>query len=216
MSIRILLADDHEIVREGFRAAVDREDDMEVVAEAGDGEETVRLTGEHDPDVIVVDIGMPLLNGIEATRRIRREHPAVRVIALSVHDESQYVTEMLKAGATGYLVKTCAMGELVGAIRAVHAGETYLSSKVAGAVVSQAVGPGEGASHEDVDPLSPREREVLTLLVNGKSSKEIARDLHVTARTIDLHRQNIMKKLELYSVAELTKYAIRQGLTDLE
>jgi DNA-binding NarL/FixJ family response regulator len=216
VTIRILLADDHEIVREGFRAAVDREDDMVVVAEADDGEETVRLTDEHDPDVVVVDIGMPVLNGIEATRRIRREHPEVRVIALSVHDESQYVTEMLKAGARGYLVKTCAMGELVGAIRAVYAGETYLSSKVAGAVVSQAVGQREPDADQTGAPLSPREREVLALLVDGKSSKEIARDLHVTARTVDLHRQNIMKKLELYSVAELTKYAIRQGLTDLD
>ncbi len=216
MTTRILLADDHELVREGFRALLDSQDDMQVVAQVSDGRAAVDKAVELRPDVVILDIAMPGLGGIDATARIRRELPRTRIIGLSVHEESRYVTEMLKAGASGYLVKTCAFRELIEAVQAVRSGETYLSSKVAGQVVSTLV---SGAGDEDVSAgaaqLSPREREVLSLLAEGKTSKQIARDLDVTPRTIDLHRQNIMKKLDLNSVAELTKFAIREGLTSL-
>ena len=214
MATRIILADDHEIVRQGFRSLIAEQRDMEVVGEAADGRTAVQLAEELQPDVVIIDIGLPELNGIDATRKILASQPLLKVIALSVHQEGRYVTEMLKAGASGYLVKTCAFGELIQAIKAVLAGETYLSSKVAGAVVNQAF-HGE-ASEPTGGPLSDREREVLQLLVEGGTSKQIAHRLGVTTRTVDLHRQNIMKKLDIYSVAELTKYAIRQGLTTLD
>lgn len=214
MATRIVLADDHEIVRQGFRSLIAQQRDMEVVGEAADGRLAVELAEQLHPDVVVIDIGLPELNGIDATRQILADQPLLKVIALSVHQEGRYVTEMLKAGASGYLVKTCAFGELIQAIHAVLAGETYLSSKVAGAVVNQAVHGKEG--EPTGGPLSDREREVLQLLVEGGTSKQIAHRLGVTTRTVDLHRQNIMKKLDIYSVAELTKYAIRQGLTTLD
>jgi DNA-binding NarL/FixJ family response regulator len=167
--------------------------------------------------VVIIDIGLPGLNGIDATRQILEQLPRTRVIALSVHQEARYVTEMLKAGASGYLVKTCAFGELIQAIHAVLDNETYLSSKVAGSVVGQALGTGEGEQAAGgPNALSAREREVLQLLVEGRSSKEIAHCLNVTTRTVDLHRQNVMRKLDLFSVAELTKYAIRRGITSLD
>ncbi len=217
MSIDILLSDDHEIVREGFRVLIDNQDDMSVVAETSDGREAVEKALQLKPDVVVIDIGLPGLNGIDATRQILEQLPRTRVIALSVHQEARYVTEMLKAGASGYLVKTCAFGELIQAIHAVLDNETYLSSKVAGSVVGQALGTPEGDQPAGgPNALSAREREVLQLLVEGKSSKEIAHCLSVTTRTVDLHRQNVMKKLDLFSVAELTKYAIRRGITSLD
>ena len=214
--IRIMLADDHEIVRQGFRALVDKQPDMEVVAEAADGRTIVDLAVQQAPDVVVIDIGLPQLNGIDAARQILEQRPRIRVIALSVHQEARYVTEMLKAGASGYLVKTCAFDELIQAIHAVVAGEKYLSSKIAGSVVDKLIQPDSPGEPAPAAALSAREREVLQLVVEGKSSKEIAHALDVTTRTVDLHRQNIMKKLELYSVAELTKYAIREGITSLD
>ncbi|MFP4354246.1 MAG: response regulator [Phycisphaerae bacterium] len=217
MTIRILLSDDHEIVREGFRALIERQDDMEIIAETADGREAVAQAVRQKPDVVVLDIGLPGLNGIDAARQILDQCPHIKIIALSVHQETRYVTEMLKAGASGYLVKTCAFGELIQAIHAVVANETYLSSKVAATVVDQALNPGADSDQQaPTSALSSREREVLQLLVEGKSSKEIANCLDVTTRTVDLHRQNVMKKLELYSVAELTKYAIRTGMTSLD
>ena len=217
MTVRILLADDHEIVREGFRALIERQRDMSVIAEAADGRAAVQQAIDQKVDVAVLDIGLPRLNGIDAARQLAAELPSCKVIALSIHQERRYVTEMLRAGASGYLVKTCASAELTQAIRAVMDGETYLSSKVAGSLVDQLIqGPDEDEVAASGSVLSAREREVLQLLVEGKSSKEIAYVLHVTTRTVDLHRQNIMKKLELYSVAELTKYAIREGITPLE
>jgi DNA-binding NarL/FixJ family response regulator len=216
VSVRILLADDHEIVREGFRALIERQADFELVGEAATGREAVEQAAALSPDVVVIDIGLPELNGIDATRQIVAASEDVRVIALSVHTEGRYVTEMLKAGARGYLVKTCASAELIRAIRAVQHGETYLSSKVAGSIVDTLVRGDGNATAGSASPLSAREREVLALLAEGKTSKQIAFELGVAARTVDLHRQNMMKKLDMYSVAELTKYAIREGITPLE
>jgi DNA-binding NarL/FixJ family response regulator len=216
MPVRIVLADDHEIVRQGFRALIERGKGLEVVGEAANGRDAVEQVLRLKPDVAVLDIGLPQLNGVDAARQIAAQRPRCKIIALSIHQERRYVTEMLKAGAVGYLVKTCAADELTQAIEAVCAGEMYLSSKIAGSVVEQILRSEQMETSGAGGSLSAREREVLQLLVEGKSSKEIAHVIDVATRTVDLHRQNIMKKLDLYSVAELTKYAIREGITPLE
>ena len=215
--MRILLADDHRIVRQGLRSLLEAEADFTVVAEADNGRAAIDLTDELAPDVVVMDVGMPELNGIEATRRIASRSPRVKVVALSMHSDRRFVAEMLKAGAAGYLLKDGAFEELVGAIRTVAAGRTYLSPRIADVVV-------EGYLRNNTTPaeptayarLSPREREVLQLLAEGKATKEAAAALHLSVKTVETHRRQIMEKLNMYSVAELTKYAIREGLTSLE
>lgn len=215
MSIRILLTDDHQIVREGLRTMFRGNAEFEVVGEAADGRTTLQLARELAPAVIVMDITMPDLNGVEATRQVRAENPQVRVVALSMHPERQFVSEMLAAGASGYLLKDCPFDELAAAIRAAVAGEVYLSPKVTALMVKGYVG-GMSNAQPFCGNLSPREREVLQLVAEGKSSKEIALMLHLSSKTIEGHRRQIMDKLKLYSVAELTRYAIRQGVTSLD
>jgi len=216
MSIRILLADDHKIIREGLRALLDGESNMEVVAEAEDGRTAVQLTRKLSPDVVVMDISMPDLNGIEATRQILRDHPGAKVIALSMHSDRQFAARMLEAGASGYVVKDAAFEELATAIRTVVDGRVYLCSLVTGLVVEDYVRRLPETEPKVTSPLSPREREALQLLAEGKTTKEAARELHVSVKTVETHRRNIMEKLNLHSVAELTKYAIRAGLTSLD
>lgn len=216
MTIKILLAEDHEIVREGFRSLLEKQEDMEVIAEASDGLTAVRLVRELSPHIVVMDVAMPELNGIEATRQIRSMYPLVKIVALSIHSQNRYVEEMMKAGASGYLLKNCAFQELTQAIRAVMEDKTYLSPKVARVVVEQVTNGEEKLTRKTPISLSAREREVLQLLAEGNSSKAIAARLHVSVRTVDAHRQNIMDKLKIHSVAELTKYAIREGITFLE
>lgn len=211
-TIRVLIADDHQMLRKGL-AGLLAESGFEVVAEAGDGREAVRLAGQLLPDVAVLDVTMPGLNGIEAARSICRDAPSVRVLALSMHSESRFVTEMFKAGANGYVLKMCEFEELAEAVRTVAAGGSYVSRQVAGEVIRNLAGQLPDSS--DAGGLSDREREVLQLLAEGKSSKECALLLHVSVKTIDTHRRQIMQKLNLSSVAELTKYAIRSGLTNL-
>ncbi len=217
MEITILLADDHEIVRDGFRGLLSRRADMHVVAEASNGREAVEQVAEHQPDVAIMDVSMPELNGVEATRQIVRDHPQTRVLGLSMHPASRIVKEMLRAGATGYIVKTCHAEELVEAVRAVSEGKTYLSPEIAGTVVNDLLKEtaGEQAPREDT-PLSERERQVLQLLAEGKTTKEMAAVLHVTPKTVETHRYSLMKKLDIHSVAGLTKYAVREGLTPLD
>ena len=209
MGIRILLADDHQIVREGLGFLIGAQSDMEVVAEAQDGRMALQLVEEHRPDVAIMDVGMPQLNGVEATRQIATEFPQVKVIALSMHDDRRFVSGMLRAGASGYLLKNCASDELIQAIRTVVANQTYLSPAITGIVVEDYV-----RQAEEIEPpvLTDREREVLQLLAEGLSTKEIAGRLHVSPKTVATHRQNIMNKLELHSIAELTQYAISAGL----
>src|SRR5205809_4983853 len=211
MSIRIILADDHEIFRNGLKAVLSRHPEHEVIAEAADGEIAVRLAAELRPDVVVMDIGMPQLNGIEATRQIRAkpECSQTHVIALSIHTEGPVVRRMLEAGAAGYLLKDVAGEELVHAIQTVRHGEVYLGSGLANVVARQILPSGAPA-------LSRREEQVLKHIAEGLTTKEIARVLNVSPKTVDTHRQHLMGKLKIHSIAELTKYALRLGLTSLQ
>ena len=212
MKIKVIIVDDHQMVREGLRSLLVGEKDMEVIAEAGDGWEGVRLAEKLAPDVVIMDIAMPELNGIEATRQILARTTGVRVMVLSMHSDKRFVERTLKAGASGYLLKDCAFEELVRAIRTVMAGQIYLSPGIASLVVREYLENGL-----DSPPvLSAREREVLQLIAEGKSTKEVGTLLHISIKTVETHRQQIMKKLHLRTVAELTKYAIREGLTTLD
>ncbi len=214
--VRILLADDHQLVREGLRHIVEGDLGMAIVGQAESGRATFELAKSLRPDIIIMDISMPDLNGIEATRRIKEELPEVHVIALSMHSDRRYVSEMLAAGALGYLLKHSAVDELERAIRTVLDEKIYVTPEIAGVVVQEYLHHLKQVQNGDVSPLTAKEREVLQLLAEGKATKEIAATLHVSIPTIDTHRQHIMEKLGLHSVAELTKYAIREGLTSLE
>ncbi len=216
MSIRILLADDHKITRQGLRALLGKQEDMEVVAEAEEGRMAVRLVRELLPDVVIMDVSMPDLNGMEAARQIVGKFPDVKIIALSMHSDSLFVTEMLRSGASGYLLKDCAFEELARAIRAVVAGKAYLSPSISGIVVDDYVHRLSKADFSTSELLTDREREVLQLIAEGESTKQIALKLHISVKTVETHRRQIMNKLDIHTVAELTKYAIRKGLTSLE
>ncbi len=216
MTIRVLLADDHNIVREGLRSLLEKDPEIEVVAMADNGRTAVQLARDLRPDVAVLDIAMPEMNGIEATRRIFRDDPQIKVLALSMHSARRFVTEALSAGAKGYLLKDCAAEELVRAIRTVAGNETYLSPKVAGLIVKDYLKHSPEATLSDNSSLTNREREILQLIAEGASTKEIAFKIGVSIKTVETHRQQIMKKLNLHSVAELTRYAIREGLTPLD
>ena len=214
MNIRVMLADDHKILREALRSVLEHEDDIAVVAEANDGIETLRLADQDLPDVVVMDIGMPGLDGIEATRRLIKEHPAVKVVALSTYFDRRIVLQMLEAGAKGYIVKASGGNELVHAIRTVVQGQTYLCPEIATIMGDADLLEGSRSGQEcDDKHLGQREREVLQMLSDGKSPLEIAARLHIAAATVEVHRRNIMRKLDLHSIADLTRYAILQGLT---
>ena len=211
---RVILADDHKILREGLRTLLEQEKDIHVVGEADNGRSSVKLTGELAPDVVIMDVAMPDLNGIDATRRITVAQPQARVLALSMHSDGRYVKGMLQAGARGYILKDCAAEELTHAIRTVMAGQIYVSPGVTGAIVNDYV---RQLSSTDVPAtLTHREREVLQLLAEGGSTANIAIELHLSVKTIETHRKRIMDKLGLRSIAELTKYAIREGITTLD
>jgi len=216
MSTRILLADDHKITRQGLRSLLEKQQDMEVVAEAEDGRAAERLVEELLPDVVIMDISMPDLNGMEATRWIVGKFPDVKVIALSMHSDASFVTEMLRSGAAGYLLKDCAFEELTRAIRTVMDDKTYLSPSISGVVVEDYLHRLSKADFSDSEVLTDREREVLQLMAEGSSTKQIAVKLHVSVKTVETHRRQIMSKLDIHTVAELTKYAVRKGLTSLE
>ena len=214
--IRILLADDHKITRQGLKSLLDNQPDMQVVAEAENGRLAVQLAVKLSPDIVVMDVSMPDLNGMEATRQIVSGRSQAKVVALSMHSDELYVTEMLKNGASGYLLKDCAFEELANAIRAIMDGKTYLSPDVSNVVVSGYLGKMVGNDSPASQILTDREREVLQLMTEGKSTKQIALKLHISVKTVETHRRQMMHKLDIYSVAELTKYAIRKGLTSLE
>jgi two-component system response regulator NreC len=208
--IRILLADDHAVVRQGFRMILSAHPDLEIVGEAGNGREAVDLAASLRPDVVVMDVAMPELNGIEATRRLTADNPHVRVVALSMHKDSVYVREILRAGARGYLLKDSVADDLVAAVRAVAGGEGYLSPAISNAVLD------DYRKHvtDPIDLLSSREREVLQMLAEGKTNKEIAVILNLSVYTVDAHRGRIMEKLNVHSINELVRFAVRKGLID--
>jgi DNA-binding NarL/FixJ family response regulator len=217
MQIRLLLADDHRLMREGLKALIEAEPSFQLVEEAEDGNEIIRLTDELAPHVVVMDVAMPDLNGIEATRKIIEQHPSVKVVALSGHRKKEFVRQMLEAGASAYVLKTRAYEEISKAVKEVMAGRKYLSPEVARGVVDEYVqlSAGEDKTSAFI-MLTDREREVLQLLSEGHSTKEMAADLGVSVKTVETHRRNIMEKLNLHSVAELTKYAVREGITSLD
>jgi two-component system response regulator NreC len=207
MPIRVILADDHTLVRQGLRSLLEREG-IQVVGEAQDGQELLQLAGKHSPDVAVIDIGMPLLNGLDAARELKRAAPKTKAILLTRHDEDEYLIEALRAGAKGYLLKNQAVSDLVHAIHLVCRGQIYLSpgmsTVVVGAYLSKAELP--------VDPITSREREVLQLVAEGKSTKDIASLLGISVKTADSHRSRLMRKLDIHEVASLVRYAVRKGL----
>jgi DNA-binding NarL/FixJ family response regulator len=217
MGISVLIADDHKIMLAGLRSLLEKQADINVVAEAENGRKAVQCAIDNKPDVVVMDVSMPDLNGIEATKQIVESLPETRVIALSMHSDKRFVMGMLRAGAYGYLLKDCASQELANAIHQVAVGKKYLSPEITGVVIDDFL---LGASSEEVATatslLSAREREVLQLIAEGWSTKQIASHLYVSVKTIETHRRQIMKKLDLHNIADLTKYAIREGLTSIE
>lgn len=213
MSARVLLVDDHAIVRQGLKRLLEQEPDIEVVGESADGLEAIRMCELVAPDVVLMDIHMPQLNGIEATRLIIAGSSRARVIALTGHADRQLVQEMLKAGASGYLLKGCGMPELLLAIRSAGENKMFITPDIAGVMVDTFIQQGDCTNV--FTTLVPKERQILQLLAEGCSSKEIAAHLDISVKTVEAKRSLIMEKLNLYSVAELTKYAVREGLTSL-
>ena len=208
MSIRIEVAEDQRLTRELLVGVLAREADFEIVAEASTGREAIALAQSSRPDIVILDIALPDLDGMEVARTLRKARPELGILALSVHEEPYFVQQMLRAGADGYVVKSAAVGELVQAIRSVRQGRMYLSPAVTRYAIGGTLAPSGGAWR-----LSAREREVLALIANGKHSAEIARKLSISVGTVEAHRRNIMTKLGLHTIAELTKYAVREGLT---
>ncbi len=212
MKLRILIGDDHKIVREGLCALLEKQSDIEVVGEADNGLATVQMAEELSPDVVVMDVCMPDLNGIEATRRINDMNRNIRVLALSMYSDKRFVLSMMKAGAAGYLVKDCASNELIQALRAVSSGRTYLCAGIGDVLIKDYISQ---LREDECSVLTAREREVLQLLAEGKTTREIALKLHLSVKTVETHRYDIMNKLDIHTVAGLTKYALRDGLTPL-
>jgi len=212
-TIRILLADDHTVVRDGLRALVEKQPDMAVVGEAADGRDTIRLAEEQSPDVIIMDIAMPNMNGIEATRRITASNPQTAVLILSMHQDESYVLRSLKAGAKGYLLKESVRGDIIEAIRAVAHGRSFLTRKVSRILQEDYVREMERRGLEDsYDLLTGREREILQLVAEGRTNKEVATMLNISLTTVETHRTHILQKLNLHSIPELILYAVRKGI----
>ena len=213
--IRVLLADDHTILRDGIRALLDDQPDIEVIGEAEDGLSTVKMVGKLKPDVVIMDIAMPILNGLEATRQIQRDHPQVKVLILTMHDNEEYIRQVLAAGALGYVLKDAAAHDLLGAIRAVHRGEAVLSPAITRLVIEDYLRWGDIRPADTSNGLTPREREILQLIAEGYTNKEIAEILSLSVKTIQSHRSNLMSKLDLHDRGELIKYAIQKKIIDI-
>jgi two-component system, NarL family, response regulator NreC len=211
--VRILLADDHTIVRQGLRKLLEERPDWEVIAEAGDGREAVRLAEQHKPDVAILDVAMPLLNGIEATRQITRRMPGTRVLVLSMHADEAYVTQILQAGATGYLLKDSADVDLLKAVGEAAQGRSFFSPAIARVMLDDYVRQlADKGVTDRYEALSEREREIFQLIAEAKTNKEIAALLSVSPSTVETHRAHIMEKLDLHSAAEIVLYAVRRGV----
>ncbi len=215
MSIKILIADDHQLVREGLANLLSDDPNIEVVGQAEDGKEAIENVKKLEPDILIMDIGMPVINGIEATGILKKEYPELKVIGLTLHAEKNFVRGMLEAGAYGYLFKTCAYEELILAINTVNSGNKYFSNEITDILVNEYIGK-QNSGVEVVDPiLTERELEVLRLIADGKSSNEIAEELFVSVKTVGTHKQHIYEKLDIGSNVELVKYAIRKGIISL-
>jgi len=213
--IRVLLADDHTILRDGIRALLDDQADIEVIGEAGDGQATVKMTAQLQPDVVVMDIAMPLLNGLEATRQIQRDFPQVKVLILTMHENEEYIRQVLAAGALGYVLKDAAARDLLSAIRAVYQGEAVLSPAITRLVIEDYLRWGDIRPPDSTNGLTSREREVLQLIAEGYTNKEIAEILCISIKTVQSHRTNLMSKLDLHDRGELIKYAIQKKIIDI-
>ena len=217
MPIKVFLADDHAVVRDGLRLILESQNDIAVVGEAGDGRQAVAQVLKLKPDIVVMDIAMPEINGIEATQQISKIHPAIKVIILSMHSSTEHISRALKAGAAGYLLKESAGKEVVKAVRTVYLGHRYLCQKISESLISDYVGLREAAPVQSpLARLSGREREILQLVVEGKTAKEIARRLSLSTKTVDTYRSRMMKKLWIHDLPGLVKFAIQHGITPLE
>lgn len=214
--IRIMIVDDHNIVRHGLRQSLSQEDDITVVAETDNGRSAVELASEHNPDVIVMDVSMPDMNGIEATRQILKTNPDIKIIALSMHSEKQYVLSMVKSGARGYLLKTNLFEELLTAIRTVIEGNVFLSPEITEHIVKSAIAPNDDSELLAFYTLTSREREILQLLAEGRTHSDIADHLFISKKTVASHRLNIMQKLKMDNIPALTKFAVKHGITSLD
>jgi len=213
--IRILIADDHTLLRNGICALLEAEADMVIVGEASDGREAVRLAGQLKPNVVLMDIAMPLLNGLESTRQIKHDHPEINILVLTMYDNEEYFREMLEVGASGYIIKRAAATELVTAIRAVYNGEAVLSPAITRYLLEDYLTHDSRIERDDPNALSSREREVLQLIAEGKTSREIAEMLNLSVKTVQSHRSNLMQKLDLHDRGELIKYAIQKKIIEL-
>lgn len=211
MKIKILLVDDHQILRDGIRNVIERNTTMEVIAEAKDGREAIKLCKQLKPNIVIMDIAMDGLNGVEATTRIVQENPEIKIIALSMHSNKRFVLGMFKAGAYGYLLKDCDSEELINAIKKVSINQKYIAQNISAVILSEFI-----SGQQEEENLTSREKEILQLIAEGKSSKDIGDILFLSSKTVDSHRKNIMDKLELHSLPELTKYAIQIGLISLD
>jgi len=213
--MNILLVDDHDIIREGLRNLLEGITDLKVVAEGSSGREAISLAETHKPCMIIMDVSMADMNGVEATKEIKQKHPQIKILALSMHDDRRFIMEMIRSGASGYMLKNRASKEIAAAVDAIKNGRQYFSPQIMDVVMEELMHPTEEPGMHASKVLTPREREVLQLLAEGESAKDIAYRFSLSTKTIDSHRKNIMHKLDTHSIAELTKYAIREGLITL-
>ncbi len=215
MTIRLLLADDHKILRDGLKEAINREKDMELVGEAENGRQAIRFAQELRPELVIMDISMPDLNGIEAARQLLKIHPDQKIIALSMHSDKHYVMGMFRSGVSGYILKSNAFEELAQAIRQVMAGHSYISAQITDILITAALNNDSDADHDDMDDLTSREIEILQFIAEGRNTDYMADTLNISKRTVEIHRKNLRKKLKLNTIAELTRYAIKKGIISL-
>lgn len=215
MAIKILIADDHQLFREGLVNLISNSSDMEIIAQANNGREAIKMASEYAPDVILMDIGMPEINGIEATKILKKNHPDIKIVALSMHSDKQYIKGMLEAGASGYLLKNSTVDQALDAVRIVHQGKKYLSTDITEALIDNYLGK-DDQSLLITSELTTREYEVLKLYAEGKETREIAKMLYVSVKTIGTHRQNILEKLSLRNTADMVKFALKHEIIDLD
>lgn len=215
MSIKIIISDDHKLIREGLANLLEESEEIHILAEAENGKEVVEMAKKHKPDIILMDVSMPLLNGVEATREIKKVLPGIKIIALTMHSDNYYIKAMLEAGASGYIFKNSNHNQLIEAISTVYKGKKYLSDEITEILIKGYLKKDREDFLENEEELTERELEIIKLIASGKSTKEIAEELFISIKTIGTHKQKIYKKLKINSTAEITKYAIKRGLSDL-